>query len=603
MKHRNQPSKIRELVSTFAIPLTVLFGIIASLAVRYSIQSQLVADAILIAVILIGSYQLIIETLQSLWRRQFALDYIALLAISVGVGTQNYLVASVIVLMLSGGNKLEEYAMTRAKSSLTALVDRIPHVVLIEDTKEELQIEKVEVGMKILVRKGEVIPLDGTLLSEAGLTDESSLTGEPYMMEKKKGDLLRSGTLNVGGAISIVVTRAEKDSTYRKIIDMVAKAQDEKSPIIRLANKYSTVFTLITFAIASIAYIFSGDINRVLAVLVIATPCPLILATPIALMGGMNTAARKRIIIKRLASIEVLSRVQAFIFDKTGTITLGKPVVTDIEIFDASYSEKNILGIAAAIEHNSLHPLAKAVVKRASDDKIPTMRASEIEEMIGIGITGVVNKKPYLLARAKDADGMKIELTSGKKRIAHFHFKDQLKDNSKRIVEDLHNQGLEIAIYTGDKQKAANEIAMLLGSHISVKAECTPEDKQRGIADLHAKKKTVAMIGDGINDAPALASADVGMVFSSDEHTAASEAADIVFLGGDFKSVSDVHSISKKTIQIAMQSIFFGIGLSIVGMLFASIGYIAPIVGAFMQEGIDILVIFNALRTSRIYRS
>ncbi len=603
MKHSVRESRLKELITTFAVPLTVLLGIIASLITQHAVQSTTLSTIILITVILIGSYQLIIETFQSLWRKQFALDYIALLAISVGVGTQNYLVASVIVLMLSGGNKLEEYAMTKAKSSLTALVDRIPHVVLIEDTKEEIQIEKVEVGMKILVRKGEVIPLDGTLLSDAGLTDESSLTGEPYMMEKKKGDLLRSGTLNVGGAITVVVTRAEKDSTYRKIIDMVAKAQDEKSPIIRLANKYSTVFTLITFTIASVAYIVSGDINRVLAVLVIATPCPLILATPIALMGGMNTAARKRIIIKRLASIEVLSRVQAFIFDKTGTITLGKPVVTKIEIFDRSFTEKTILGIAAAIEHNSLHPLAKAVVKKAVDEKAPALIASGIEEKIGKGIVGTVDKKTYLLARAKDADGMKIELTVGKKKLAHFHFQDQLKENSKRIVDNLHKQGLDIAIYTGDKQKAADEIVALLGSHISVKAECTPEDKQNGIADLHAQKKTVAMIGDGINDAPALASADVGMVFSSDEHTAASEAADIVFLGGDFTSVSDVHSISKQTIQIALQSIIVGIGLSVVGMLFASFGYIAPIIGAFMQEGIDILVIFNALRTSRIHRS
>lgn len=600
MKHRNQPSRIRELVSTFAIPLTVLLGIVASLITQYVFHLDFVSNTILIGIILLGSYQLIVETARSLWQRQFALDYIALLAISVGVGTQNYLVASVIVLMLSGGNKLEEYAMTKAKSSLTALVDRIPHVVLIEDTKEELQIEKVEVGMKILVRKGEVIPLDGTLLSDTGLTDESSLTGEPYMMEKKKGDLLRSGTLNVGGAITVAVTRAEKDSTYRKIIDMVANAQEEKSPIIRLANKYSTIFTLITLAIGAGAYVVSGDINRVLAVLVIATPCPLILATPIALMGGMNTAARKRIIIKRLASIEVLSRVQAFIFDKTGTITLGKPVVTDIEIFDSTYTEAKVLGIAAAIEHNSLHPLAKAVVKKAADAHIPELRVTDVEEKIGVGITGIINKKSFLLARAKDADGMKIELTSGRKKIAHFHFRDQLKENSKKIVDDLHNQGLDVAIYTGDKQRAADEIASLLGSHITVKAECTPEDKQKGIAQLHAQKKTVVMIGDGINDAPALASADVGMVFSSDEHTAASEAADVVFLGGDFKSVSDVHSISKKTIQIALQSIVVGIGLSVVGMLIASAGFIAPIIGAFIQETIDILVIFNALRTSRL---
>lgn len=344
--------------------------------------------------------------------------------------------------------------------------------------------------------------------------------------------------------------------------------------------------------------------------LVIATPCPLILATPIALMGGMNAAASKRIIVKRLSAIETLSRITTVIFDKTGTITLGKPVISDIDLHNKSYDRAMVLTIADAIERNSLHPLAKALLNAAQEEKIKRVLATDVHEEIGKGITGVVEGINYTLQKATQAAGMAIDLVisgaavknkpaSSSHPIARFHFTDQIKENSTSIVKQLASDGLALHIFTGDKQQAANEIARRLGTGVEVKADCSPEDKKNGIAALHKAGKVVAMVGDGINDAPALAYADVGMVFSNEEHTAASEAADIVFLGGNFKAVEDILGISRRTIRIAKESIFAGIGLSIIGMLFAAFGHIPPIIGAFMQETIDILVIFNALRASR----
>jgi heavy metal translocating P-type ATPase len=492
--------------------------------------------------------------------------------------------------------------MTRAKKSLTALADRIPNTVMlwkdghIADSKH---IDQVTIGEEIAVRKGEVVPLDGTLLSGAALLDESSLTGEPYLNEKVKNDTIRSGTINSGDLIVIKVTKTEKESGYRKIIDMVKQAQSEKSPFIRLADKYSTLFTLVTFVICAVTYSFTRDFGRVLAVLVIATPCPLILATPIALMGGMNTAAKRRIILKRLLSIEVLSRVSAMVFDKTGTLTLGKPSLTNILIQDTAYTQNEVLSIAVAIERNSLHPLAKAVIEAGKKKQAITRFAQNIKEVIGSGIYGEIDGKNYALSKMENHHGMAMQLKEDGKPIAVLEFEDEIKGHSQKILRNLKQSAVELYIFTGDKQKAAEDIVKKLGESVIVKAELSPEDKKNGIAELKKQQKTVGMIGDGINDAPALALADVGMVFSNEEHTAASEAADIVFLGGDLESVTEVLTIGKRTIKIAMQSIVFGIGLSIFGMIFASFGHIPPVAGAFLQEFIDIIVILNALRASR----
>lgn len=592
---------LKQFVLSFKIPLIIVSGLLLY-GILVSMNLKQYGVPLMYVLIFLGTYEMVIETVQSLLKKQFALDYIAILAIVVALVTQQYLVAGILALMISSGSTLEAYGVMQAKKSLSKLIDRIPTDITLWENNapsRRKKLEDIEVDDHIFIRKGEVIALDGVLVSETGETDESSLTGEPYFIEKTQGDIIRSGTINIGSPMVIKVTKTEKDSTYKKIIDMVKQAEDEKSPMIRLADKYSTIFTLITFAIALFAYIISGyNLDQVLAVLAIATPCPLIIATPIALLGGMNASAKKSIIIKKLAALEVLSRMQSIVFDKTGTITLGKPEVTDIKLFDGLSTEK-VLSIAEAIERNSLHPLAKALVRKARAKKVKVLHAKKVQEIIGKGINGEVEDVSYTLAKLNEDSGMAIELRSHAKRLAIFYFTDEIKDESKTIIKQLKDLGLELHIFTGDKKEAAEKVVSELGENVVVNAEMTPEDKQKGIRTLKAEQKIIGMVGDGINDAPALALADVGMAFSNQEQTAASEAADIVFLGGDFSMVHQVWQIARRTIAIANQSIRWGIGLSIVGMLFASVGIIPPLVGAGLQEAIDVAVIINALRASR----
>lgn len=589
-------------MKNFIRPLVILVGIFIYLGLQqfgYEIPGLIFVYAIMI----FGSYQLFIEIFESLKKKQFALDYIAVAAILISIYSGQLLVGAVIALMLATGQELEKYGSQRAKESLTALVDRIPSQVFVVDSKGESQkkeISEVKKGEKILVRKGEVIPLDGILISESSIADESSLTGEPYFFEKFTGDVMRSGTINLGGPITIEITKEEADSTYKKIITMVQAAQEEKAPLIRLADKYSTFFTLITLTICVFTYIFTGSMERILAILVVATPCPLILATPIALMGGMSACAKQRIIVKKLSSLEVLSRVNTVIFDKTGTITMGKPEVAEINIADTDYSREQILAIASGIERNSLHPLAKAIVEIAHTEKIKFHHAEDVKEVIGQGIMGKVDSKKFQLIRAKEHQGMAIEMSMNEKKIATFHFEDQIKSDTIATLIKMQKLGLETMMFTGDKKNAAEKVVEKLGIKMLIKAECTPEDKQKGVEALKKEGKITAMVGDGINDAPALALADIGMVFSNEEQTASSEAADLVFLGGDFNHVLASIHIAKRTIRIAMQSIGWGIGLSIACMLFAAFGLIVPVIGAIIQELIDVVAIVNSLRASRV---
>lgn len=584
------------------VPLLVLAGIILYLVFSLAVHNATAATAVALLSTALGSYKLILDVISSLKKGRFALDYIAILAILVSLFTGQYLVAAIIALMLSSGQTLEEYGVSQAKKNLSKLVDRIPNeVTLVNNDKSisKTKISLVKTGQKILVKKGEVVSLDGDLESEGAFIDESSLTGEPYTVEMVMGDLIRSGTVNVGHPIVIKVTKEEQDSTYAKIINLVKNTQEEKSPMVRLADRYSTIFTLVTLTIAAFAYFYSGgNFISVLSVLVIATPCPLILATPIALIGGINAASKRNIVVKKLASVEVLSKVKALIFDKTGTITLGVPAVTKFEVINKKYAPKKVLQIAEAIERNSLHPLAKAVVKFISKQKITKIHATGIEEKIGSGISGKFEGERFGLTKVESGEGMQVGLFQGKTLIAAFKFEDRVRPDSKAVVGKLKMMGIKLFVFTGDKLEATKRIVSKLGKNIEIKAECTPEEKQKGVEQLKKQKIVTAMVGDGVNDAPALALADVGMVFSNEEQTAASEVADVVILGSDFASVYSSISIAKKTITIALQSILFGIGLSIVGMVFASFGYIPPIWGAGLQEAIDVVVIINALRSS-----
>lgn len=595
----------RAVSSEFIIPSVVFGGTIVYLIMQYIGISRFTSVWAVIIIIL-GSYSLIVDSLQSLRRRQFALDYIAILAIIVAVATGEYLAGMVIALMVATGHMLEVYGANRARQSLTQLIDRIPREVTLahnHHTDRRVRLEDVKVGDEILVRKGEVIALDGWLVSERAQTDESSLTGEPYFLEKSQGDQLRSGTINIGESIVLRVTHLAKDSTYEKIIALVKAAAEEKAPLVRLADHYSTFFTIVTFVLAGVTYLASHDMSRVLAVLVVATPCPLILAVPIALMGGVNSLAKHQVIVKKIASLEILARLHTMILDKTGTITLGRPTVTAVELVSQEFTLPQVLAIAVAIERNSLHPLAKAVVAYAQQqDHLLLLHANAVHEVIGSGIMGQVDDVQYMLKKWSTSEGLAIALLANDnddKPIAVFHFADKIKAGSKKVLADLQQHGLELFIFTGDKRSTAEQIVQELGQDIQIQAECTPEDKQRGIAALKAQGKVIAMVGDGINDAPALALADVGVVFSNEEQTAASEAADIVILNSEFELTAMMLAIARRTVKIAQQSMIWGIGLSIAAMLLAAFGFIRPVGGAIVQEVIDLAVILNALRASR----
>lgn len=595
-------NRIFSKYSMFGVPILILIVLILGFVFEFFYKKDSLAQIFFIIGIIPGAFQILVESFIAIKNKTFALDYIAILAIFVAIISKEYLVGGVIALMISSGNSLEKYAQKKAKSSLTALSNRIPNKALVWESKTKTRIEKVTLvkkGEKILVRKGEIIPLDGLLISDYAQLDESSLTGESYFVDKIKGDKIRSGTINLGSSIIIKVEKEDKDSTYRQIINMVEEAQEEKSPLIKISHKYNVGFTILALFMAFLAYLIWKDFSYVLAVLVIATPCPLLIAAPVALIGGMSSSAKKKIIMKNLSAIETVSKVDTLVFDKTGTITLGKPILKEIEIKDKKYSRKDILRIAEAIERNSLHPFAHSIIHEARKEKIPLTYAEDVHENLGKGISGTIGKKRFTINKGKESSVNHLHLLEGRKIIAEIIFEDILKKNAKEILEKLKKKGMDVHVFTGDKKEVAEKLRESLDEGIKINSEMSPKDKQDGIKNLKKKGKTIAMVGDGINDAPALALSDVGMVFSHEENTASSEAADIVFLGGNFSQVYDSIKISKRTLKIAKQSMIAGITLSVIGMGFAAAGFIVPLVGAILQEVIDASVILNSLRSIR----
>lgn len=592
-------NKIQAFLRNFSVPLVIVISLVIYSALHFIFDEKFWSVKILMVAIGIGSWGLVTDTIKSLLKKSFALDYIAILAIIVGVITQNYVVAAVITLMMTGGNALERFAQLKAQKSLTALKNRIPNkaqVVLSQGKTQLVAIEKIQVGSTIMIRKGEVVPLDGILESDTSLFDESSLTGEPYPVLKHANDVIRSGTLNVGQAVQLTTTVISKDSTYNRIVELVKEAESAQTPFIRLADTLSFVFTAVTLLLAGTAYVLSGDLERVLAVLVIATPCPLILATPIALIGGMSAAAQQRIIFKRLAILEVLSKVNSIVFDKTGTITIGKPIIESITVIKKKITEKKVLALASGLEKNSLHPYAKAIMSHAENLDIDALAFKNVHEVIGKGIAGELGSSKYLLSSDKKHPDSQVVLSENSQPIAVFTFKDELKPSSIESIQKLMHMGIQISIFTGDTAARGQELLEKLPKGIMLEAQLSPEQKRQKLGLIKKQGKTVAMVGDGINDAPALAFSDVGIAFSHQEHTAASEAADVVLLGRDFSGVFDSIRISHRTMQIAKQSMYYGVGLSMLGMVFAVGGYIPPLYGALTQEVIDVIVILNALR-------
>lgn len=581
--------------TTLTLPVLVALLLCSALASGYQ-NLYLVAIAIGIADVCVVAYH-------DIRKHNWSLDYIALLAMVVAAFSHEWLAGSVIAFMYTGGEALEAYASRRAEASLASLLARLPKTALVKREgrdPEEVPLAEVPSGATIIVRDGELVPLDGLLASSEAVLDLANLTGEPLPETRTHGAFVKSGSVNVGEAFDLTVSGTLATSTYAKIVDLVKDAAHDQAPFVRLAEEANLPFTVLTLVISGGVYLLTGDITRVLAVLVIATPCPLIIAAPVAFIGGLSRAASRNIIVKTPATLETLARVGTIFFDKTGTLTLGEPQLIGTTLLAPGTNEVQALSLAAALEFHSIHPLARAIITAAREHKFTPVPAREVKETVGTGIIGIIDGCHLSLAQAPEKDrragGISLLLSKDGTPLAAFHFADVLKDNAKSLLSELSHNGFKIAVLTGDRREHAE--MMFAGLALDIRADCTPEEKYRIVEEARERGEIVAMVGDGLNDAPALAKADVGIVFSGTENSASIEAADVAILGHDIVFIRELFALSHRSVKIARESVYAGIGLSTIGMFVAAVGLIVPVTGAILQEGIDVIAILNALRAA-----
>lgn len=577
----------------------------------YIIGLHDIARYIIILYTLAIAVKMFTEMIGKLMNGTWGVDLLAIAAILATNSVGEFWAALVIVLMLTGGEALEDYASKRAQRELTALMARAPKMARLKTGKssKEVPVEKVQVGNIVLVLPGEVIPVDGTIVAGEAFVDESSLTGESEPVEKTVGNEVSSGTLNGETPIEIKTLRASKDSQYAQIVELVKSASDSRAPFVRLADIYAVPFTLISFAIAGAAWWVSGDPLRFAQVLVVATPCPLLLGAPIAMISGMSRAAKHGIIMKSGGILEQLSRVKSAAFDKTGTLTENKLTIHSIKP-TKGHTKDEILQLAASAENLSTHMTATAIVATAKQRGLKLTSAQYIEEVAGKGIIATINHQQVVAGRKSllteqgvpeqsipHIDHTATLLAVNGKYYGAITFADTIRTNSASTLARLNMLGVhKLVMVTGDNNSTAQKIAAEVGI-TDVYSECLPADKVRLVSEL--QPKPTLMVGDGINDAPVLAASDVGIAMGARGATAASESADVVIMLDDISKVADAVTISHRTIKIAMQSIMIGIIISTGLMLFATTGKLPAIVGAGLQELVDVVVIINALRAHR----
>jgi heavy metal translocating P-type ATPase len=545
---------------------------------------------------------------------KYGVDILAATAIIASVWLGEYWAGMIIVLMLTGGEALEDYAERRAKKELTALLEHKPVKARVLRGKKHVDVaaSSVVVGDKIIVLPGEVVPVDGEVLEGISSIDESSITGESLPVEKSEGDTILSGSLNMDGTLTLRAVNDAAHSQYQQIIKLVESASKSQAPFVRLADQYSIPFTIVAFMIAGAAWFVSGDPVRFLEVIVVATPCPLLLGAPIALISGMSRSARHGVIIKTGSALEQLAQTQTIAFDKTGTLTQGKPVVDEVKTYGKT-TKAQALAIAAALESGSSHILAEAVITAAAKAKTPVKKAKLVKEHSGHGVSGRIDGKTALLGRADYLVEYGVDLP---KKLTHnqttsflaldgtliatISFSDEVRPESKSMLKRLQSLGIRhTMMVTGDNQATADAIGKKLGIS-QVIANCLPGDKIRAVEAV--EKRPVAFVGDGVNDAPVLTAADVGIALGARGSTAASESADVVVMLDDVTKVSTSVAIAKRTLFIAKQSILIGIFISIGLMAVFSTGRFKASTGALLQEVVDIVVILNALRAHGPFR-
>ncbi|MCE9585481.1 cadmium-translocating P-type ATPase [Candidatus Nomurabacteria bacterium] len=604
---------MKNFIEKYGIAILVLIGLFCQ-GIFHLLHNVSMGNYIAIIVAIIALLPTIFKIISDIVAGSFGVDVIALVGIIASLLLGEYTAGLIILLMLSGGEVLERYALSKAQDGISHLIKENPTQANVIDGEKEyiLPINEVMVGTLILVKQHELIPLDGIVIKGESLVDEAKITGESVPVKKTKDSLVMSGSINTGSPLYIQTTKRDTESTYQNIIYLVEKAQKIKPNFIRMADRYSVVFTIITFIMAFGAYFFTGEWINALLVLVVATPCPLILAAPTAFASGISMLAKYGVIVQNPDALERLSKAEVFLFDKTGTLTYGTPKVHKIEIFDSKYSEEELMKMLFSIEKFSTHILSDSVTNYAKEKNINSYEIEDFCENLGEGVCGKINNKfikcgKYTfvqndlnaIEKEREDDSMYVYISMDGSVLGRISFLDEVRPSMKNFIVKLKNMAPIVALVSGDKKKRAEKIANLVGIDI-VESDCSPEDKVKIVEKYLKIHHGVVMVGDGINDAPALVRSDVGIVMSSGSNNVATSNGSMVITGDNPEVILQAINITKRTLYIAQQSIFVGLGLSIILMFCGAFKLYTPVQGALMQEIIDVIVIVNALRVRTI---
>ncbi len=594
----------------------VALGLAAGLAARLAglgVWSPILWTAVTVPVLL----ALLMEIVTSLRRGDLGLDIVAALSMTGALAVGETLAATIVALMYAGGQFLESYAERAARREMTSLLSRVPRTAVRhrDGRLEEVALDLIVLGDRLLVRRGDVVPADGTVAEGVAVLDQSALTGESLPVQLRPGDAVLSGSTNVGDAFDLKAARPAAQSTYAGVIRLVEAAQRSRAPMSRLADRYAIVFLAVTAALAGAAWLLTGDAVRAVAVLVVATPCPLILAVPVALVAGLSRAAKLGILIKGGKAIETLAQVRSVVIDKTGTLTHGQAKIVAIQAVEGTTPD-GLLRIAASLDQVSKHVVAQTIVAEARGKGMALAIPTDVVETPGEGVAGRVDGHPVLvgglhyvagiigdapssmLPRDRAPGALAVVIAVDGKLAGLMLLSDELRTGTETMLRELRALGIDrIVLATGDRHEVAEAVAAGLPIDL-VRADLTPDQK---ILVVLAERKygPVMMIGDGVNDAPALAAADIGLAMGAKGAAASAEAADVVLLVDQLDRVLPAIRIARRSRFIALQSVIAGMGLSFLAMIAAALGYLPPVEGALLQEAIDVAVIFNALRALR----
>lgn len=595
------------------IAILAIISITVHLVLRYLIPDfQAYSLYPLYLTLALGGGILVFDLLRKLVTFKFGSDLLAGMSIITAILLEEYLAGSLVVLMLSGGETLENYAIRTASKMLEVLAKRAPTTAHRKksDVIEDISVEKIVIGDTILIFPHEICPVDGEVIAGNGVMDESYLTGEPFLISKAPGSGVLSGSINGDASITIKATKLAQDSRYAKIMQVMSESEQKRPRMRRLADQLGTWYTPLAIIIAVLAWTISGNAVRFLAVLVIATPCPLLIAIPVAIIGSISLCARRGILIKNPIVLEQIDQCQTMIFDKTGTLTYGKPTLTDQTVYN-KHNSVEILKLVASIERYSKHPLASAILEKAAEENIKLIDAQQISEPKGAGLQGTVDGHEVIITSRKQLDkfdlgkdvaalpqgaGLECVILIDHQLAAHYRFRDSPRADSESFIQHLlPKHGFKkVMIVSGDREEEVRYLANSVGI-AEVYAGKSPEEKV-DIVKKETQQTKTAYLGDGINDAPALLAATVGIAFGRNSDITA-EAAGAVIMDSSLEKVDEFFHISKRMRTIALQSALGGMALSIIGMIIAAFGFLPPVAGAISQEVIDVIAIMNSLRT------